>query len=234
MTRFLGVEALLRWRHPERGWIPPDQFIPVAEESGLIMAVGEWVLRTACSQGTTWQQAELPLMRLAVNVSARQFNEQLPALVKQVLQESELEAQYLELEITESHLMSDIDKGIQILRELKALGVVLSLDDFGTGYSSLAQLKHLPLDMLKIDRSFITDVANSERDAAIAKTIIQFAHSLNMLVIAEGVETLEQKQFLEEHGCDVIQGYWLGRPLPPAELEDWMVQPMTHSVTGCS
>src|SRR5690606_29059506 len=186
-----GVEALLRWRHPEHGLIPPGQFIPVAEESGLIVVLGEWVLRTACTQGTIWRKEGHPPMRIAVNVSARQFNERLPELVERVLHDSGFEARYLELEITESHLMGDMEAAIRILNKLKAMGVVLSLDAFGTGYSSLAKLKHLPLDMLKIDRSFITDVADGGRDAAITRTIIQFAHSLDMSVIAEGVETFD-------------------------------------------
>lgn len=219
----IGVEALVRWRHPERGLVPPAHFIPMAEETGLIVPLGEWILRTACRQASLWRNKGLPPFRVAVNLSPRQFNdERLPMLVDCMLREHLLPSQWLELEITETMLMTDVDIANTILHKLKSRGVMLSLDDFGTGYSSLAQLKRFPLDIIKIDRSFIADVTTDPDDAAIVRTIIKLAHNLEMKAVAEGVETVEQQAFLREHDCDAMQGYLVNLPLPAAELEKWM------------
>lgn len=217
-----SMEALVRWRHPERGLIGPGEFIPLAEETGLIVPLGEWVLRTACAQTSKWLHQGLPPLRVAVNLSARQFNDQqLPALIQAVLRETLLPPRYLELEITESLLIDDVKAANDILHKLKSLGVTLSLDDFGTGYSSLAQLKRFPLDILKIDRSFIIDIAPEGTPDAIVRTIIKLAHNLGMSAIAEGVETAEQAAFLRRHGCDAAQGYHVARPMPADQFEAW-------------
>lgn len=218
-----SMEALVRWRHPTRGLIPPGSFIPLAEETGLIVRLGEWVLRTACQQIAAWREAGLPPLRVAVNLSARQFNHRdLPIMIRCVLQDNMLDPQQLELEVTESLLVDDVKAASAILERLKRLGVMLSLDDFGTGYSSLAQLKRFPIDILKIDRSFVSDISDS--GDTIVRTIIKLAHNLGLTAVAEGVETAEQKAFLKEHGCDVIQGYYISRPLPAEEFETWMRQ----------
>jgi len=212
--KITGAEALLRWQHPRLGLVPPDKFIPIAENSGLIMPIGEWVLKTACAQAREWQDQGLPPLPVAVNVSAVQFRqESFPALIRRVLLETGLPAQYLELELTESLLLSSADVTLSVLQELKEMGVNLSIDDFGTGYSSLNYLKHLPVYKLKIDRSFVRDITLDPDDAAITGTIISMAKSLNLKVIAEGVENAEQMLFLQEHDCDEVQGYYLSRPL---------------------
>lgn len=221
--RLTGMEALVRWRHPERGLIPPDQFIPIAEETGLIVPLGEWILRTACRQAAQWRDKGISGLRMAVNLSARQFNDQqLPVLIHCILDEYGLPPEQLELELTETLLMDDVESANAILHKLKGLGITLSLDDFGTGYSSLAQLKRYPLDILKIDRSFVTDIAPSLGGDAIIRAIIQLAHNMGMTAIAEGVETREQAAFLQEHGCDAIQGYLVGKPMPPKDFWSWM------------
>ena len=215
-----GVEALLRWRHPRGGLIPPDRFIPLAEETGLILSIGEWVLRTACAQLRQWHARGHAGLTMAVNLSARQFRQgDVPALVRDVLASSGLEAEYLELELTESVLMHNRDTVLQALRELKKIGVTLSLDDFGTGYSSLSYLKQFPIDVVKIDQSFIRDVTNSVDGASLTKSILAMAKSLRLSTVAEGVETEGQLGFLNTHRCDAIQGYYFSRPLPAAELE---------------
>jgi len=212
--KITGAEALLRWQHPRLGLVPPDKFIPIAENSGLIMPIGEWVLKTACAQAREWQDQGLPPLPVAVNVSAVQFRqESFPALIRRVLLETGLPAQYLELELTESLLLSSADVTLSVLQELKEMGVNLSIDDFGTGYSSLNYLKHLPVYKLKIDRSFVRDITLDPDDAAITGTIISMAKSLNLKVIAEGVENAEQMLFLQEHDCDEVQGYYFSRPL---------------------
>ncbi|CAN7722157.1 putative bifunctional diguanylate cyclase/phosphodiesterase [Variovorax paradoxus] len=217
--RVTGVEALIRWQHPERGLVSPAQFIPLAEESGLIVPIGEWVLRTACFQNKAWQDAGLPPFIVSVNVSARQFRERtLIAQVALALRDSGLEPRLLELELTESLVMEDLDKALQSMKALRAMGVQLSIDDFGTGYSSLSALKRFPIARLKIDQSFVRDIPGDEEDKAIAKTIIALGHELNLKVIAEGVETEQQLEFLRAHGCDEMQGYLFSRPVPPAEL----------------
>lgn len=218
-----GVEALVRWRHPERGLVPPAQFIPVAEETGLIIPLGEWILRAACRQAAEWQAAGLPPIRMAVNLSARQFHtRELPEMVQSALRDAKLDPGCLELELTETLLAEDVEAANRVLQVLKGIGVTLSLDDFGTGYSSMAQLKRFPLDILKIDRSFVMDIGSDESGGMIVRTIIKLAHSLGLIALAEGVETEEQKAFLKLHGCDTIQGYFLSRPLPPDEFFKWV------------
>ncbi|MFM2088205.1 MAG: hypothetical protein RLZZ237_3074, partial [Pseudomonadota bacterium] len=217
--RIIGAEALVRWCHPEHGMIPPADFIPLAESTGLVVQVGEWVLEAACAQAQAWKQAGLPPIRLAVNVSAREFTSALPARVAATLARYGLEAAWLELEITESTLMHNIERVIGIMDRITALGVALSLDDFGTGYSSLSYLKRFPIDTLKIDRSFTTGIPTDTSDCAIASTIISIAQQLHHKVIAEGVETAEQLAFLKSAGCDEVQGYLFSRPLPAAEFE---------------
>lgn len=217
-----GMEALVRWRHPERGLIPPTQFIPIAEETGLIVPLGEWILRAACHQAAQWRDRGMPELRVAVNLSARQFNDHhLSTLIHRILDESGLAPGQLELELTESLLMEDVEAANATLHKLKGLGITLSLDDFGTGYSSLSQLKRYPLDILKIDRSFVMDIAPELGGDAIIRTIIKLAHNMGMTAIAEGVETPEQEAFLREHGCDAIQGYLVARPMPADEFWSW-------------
>jgi diguanylate cyclase (GGDEF)-like protein/PAS domain S-box-containing protein len=217
--RLVGAEALVRWAHPQRGMIPPVDFIPLAETTGLIVQVGEWVLEEACAQAAIWQRAGLPPFRLAVNVSAREFTSSLPGRVADTLQRYRLDASWLELEITESTLMHDIDYVIGIMDRISALGVALSLDDFGTGYSSLSYLKRFPIDTLKIDRSFTTGIPEDTSDCAIASTIISMGRKLGHRVIAEGVETLAQIEFLRQAGCDEVQGYLYGKPMAAYEFE---------------
>ena len=213
-----GVEALLRWQTEEDGPIAPARFIPVAEETGLITGIGTWVLREACRQLRAWLDAGLRPLRVAVNLSARQLKQRdLPEIVAQALADSGLPAELLELELTESAVMEKPQDAILQLNDLRRMGVTLAIDDFGTGYSSLAYLKLLPLDRLKIDRSFVADIEHDANDRAIAIGTIALAHSLGLCVIAEGVETRVQQEFLAEHDCDETQGYLLARPLPAAE-----------------
>jgi diguanylate cyclase (GGDEF)-like protein/PAS domain S-box-containing protein len=217
--RVTGVEALVRWQQPERGLIPPAEFIQLAEETGLIVPIGEWVLKTACAQNKTWQHQGLPPVRVAVNLSARQFaHADLLQDVSQVLKETGLDPAFLEFEITESMVMHNPEHAIVLLNELKAIGIHLAIDDFGTGYSSLGYLKRFPLDSLKIDRAFIRDLPGDSDDVAITRAIIAMAHSLRLSVVAEGVETAEQQDFLLEHDCDEIQGYYFSKPQPAAEI----------------
>jgi diguanylate cyclase (GGDEF)-like protein len=213
--RITGVEALVRWMHPERGLIPPAQFIPLAEELGLIGAIGRWVLRSAAQQAAAWRKAGLPPVRMAVNISAQQFHAAgfLDDL-RAALGESGLEPPALELEITESAMMQRSQQVAELLAVVRSLGVHLSIDDFGTGYSSLAYLKRLPIHTLKIDRSFVHDVPGDADDATIVRAIIALAHSLRVRVVAEGVETDAQLAFLRSEGCEEIQGYLVSRPLP--------------------
>ncbi|MCS0612909.1 EAL domain-containing protein [Massilia kyonggiensis] len=234
-SRLVGAEALVRWKHPVRGMVPPIEFIPLAESTGLIVQVGEWVLEQACAQAAIWQRAGLPPFRLAVNVSAREFTPSLPGRVAETLRRYRLDPHWLELEITESTLMHDIEHVIAIMDRISALGVALSLDDFGTGYSSLSYLKRFPIDTLKIDRSFTTGIPLDPSDCAIASTIIGMGRKLGHRVIAEGVETLEQLEFLRQAGCDEVQGYLYGRPLPAYEFEkslreNWLL--MGHVESG--
>jgi len=211
----IGAEALLRWNHPEQGLIAPADFIPLLEETGLIVPVGEWVLREACAQATAWRQAGLPPLRMAVNLSARQLrHERFADTVATALADTGMDPDGLELEITESAVMQQVEACLETLRQIHALGVQISMDDFGTGYSSLSHLKLLPIDTVKIDRSFVRDIPADENDAAIVQAIIVLAHTLRLNVIAEGVETQEQLEFLRAHGCDAMQGYLFSRPLP--------------------
>ncbi|MDK9719090.1 MAG: EAL domain-containing protein [Trichlorobacter sp.] len=215
----IAVEALLRWRHPELGMIPPDRFIPLAEDSGFIIKLGEWVLRTACMQCAEWQKNGPAPLRIAINVSGRQFSEpDFVDMVAAALSDSGLPPELLELELTESLLISNEQQALQKLQLLKSMGIYLAIDDFGTGYSSLAYLKHFPLDRLKIDKSFINDILSDPDDAAITEAIIAMGHSLKLKVIAEGVETREQLIFLEDRGCDEMQGYFLSKPLSEHDL----------------
>jgi diguanylate cyclase (GGDEF)-like protein/PAS domain S-box-containing protein len=214
--RLTGVEALLRWQHPEYGMVPPTEFIPIAEESGLIGAIGEWVLRTACIQMNDWYGRGLPRIAVSVNLSSRQFRqESLASTVKKVLNDTDFDPQNLELELTESLLMDDIPRSKTILAELKALGVTIALDDFGTGYSSLSYLKGFQLDTLKIDRTFIAELTTSEANASIVRATIGLAKGLRLRTVAEGVETREQATFLVNQGCDVLQGFLFARPMEP-------------------
>ncbi|HZW11980.1 MAG TPA: EAL domain-containing protein [Noviherbaspirillum sp.] len=222
--RVLGMEALIRWQHPVLGMVPPGRFIQLAEELGLIVPLGSWVLRTACRQSVAWRRDGLGDVRVAVNLSARQFYQQdLVATIESVLEETGIAPHLLELELTESMMMTDVEHAVKIMHELKALGVHLSIDDFGTGYSSLAYLKRFPIDLLKIDQSFVRDITVDPDDAAIVRSIISLAHSLRLKVIAEGVETEEQLAYLHEHGCDYMQGYYFSKPLPAAECS-WMLR----------
>ncbi|HTD06315.1 EAL domain-containing protein [Undibacterium sp.] len=214
-----GMEALLRWRRPEIGMMPPDRFIPLAEETGLIIQIGEWVLRTACAQLKEWHETGHPDLTMAVNVSARQFRLQdVPDLVCNVLADTGLSAEYLELELTESLLMQNREVVVKALERLKKIGITLSLDDFGTGYSSLSYLKQFPIDVVKIDQSFIRDVTNSVDGASLTRSIIAMAESLHMTTVAEGVETEGQLGFLNNNHCDAMQGYYFSRPLPKHEM----------------
>jgi len=221
--RIIGAEALLRWRHPELGQVPPKKFIPIAENSGLILPFGEWVLKTACAQARQWQDQGLPALPVAVNVSAVQFRqERFPEMVRKALDETGLAPQYLELELTESLLLSNADLTKSVLRELEGMGLRLSIDDFGTGYSSLGYLRHFPFYKLKIDRCFIQNIPAGTDNAAITSAIINMARSLNLKVLAEGVETEEQLFFLRERRCDEVQGYYFSRPLPAEEFAEKM------------
>ncbi|MDR6879222.1 EAL domain-containing protein [Bacillus sp. 3255] len=222
--RIVGTEALIRWQHPEKGLISPNHFIPFAEESGLIVPIGEWVLRAACKQNKAWQNMGFPKMPISVNLSMRQFfQHNLKGKISHVLDQTGLDPQYLELEITESMTM-DVDHAIQSLLELKELGVHVSIDDFGTGYSSLYYLKKFPIDKLKIDRSFVRDIMVDPNDAAIVATIIAMTHHLNLKVIAEGVETEEQLHFLHQNRCNEVQGYWFSPPVNAQELESMLAE----------
>ncbi|MVW84723.1 bifunctional diguanylate cyclase/phosphodiesterase [Pseudomonas sp. PB101] len=218
--RLTGAEALLRWRHPRRGLVPPGDFIPVLEELGLVVDVGDWVISEACRQLKAWHQARVRVPKVSVNISARQFSDgQLGTRIATILRETGLPPACLELELTESILMREVSEAMQILDGLKNLGLSIAVDDFGTGYSSLNYLKQFPIDVLKIDRTFVDGLPSGEQDAQIARAIIAMAHSLNLAVIAEGVETHEQLDFLREHGCDEVQGYLFGRPMPAGRFE---------------
>ncbi|MEQ6342894.1 MAG: EAL domain-containing protein, partial [Gammaproteobacteria bacterium] len=217
--KITSVEALIRWRHAQSGLVPPAEFIPLLEDTGLIVPVGEWVLRTACAQAKLWQTVNPCVIGMSVNLSARQFNDpQLSELIGQILADADLEPHLLELEITESMLMQSVEIAIDTLNALHGMGVRLAIDDFGTGYSSLSYLRRFPIHSLKIDRSFVDGVTTNPDDAAIADAILALAHTLNLRVIAEGVETEEQLQYLRSRRCDMVQGYLLSKPLPAEEI----------------
>lgn len=216
--RIVGVEALLRWYHPELGEVSPSDFIPIAEESGMIIPIGEWVLRTACAQTKSWHKSGFTHLTISVNLSSRQFKQMhLFKQINQILSGVELDPHFLTLELTESIIMDDIDKNIEILQKMRKMGIAIVVDDFGVGYSSLNYLKRLPVNKLKIDRSFVQDIPNHADDMAITSAIIALAGKLNMQVIAEGVETEKQLQFLIEHQCDEIQGFYFSKPLEAEE-----------------
>jgi EAL domain-containing protein (putative c-di-GMP-specific phosphodiesterase class I) len=217
--RLVGMEALVRWQHPDLGLLLPGKFIPIAEETGMIIPLGDWVLAAACRQNRQWQNEGLPPLRVAVNLSARQFVQaNLARRVAEILQETGLDPSCLELELTESTIMSNAEATITILQELKTMGISLAIDDFGTGYSSLSYLKHFPIDRLKIDRSFVCDITTNPDDAAIADAIIAMAHSLKLKVTAEGVEKQEQLKYLSTRNCDEMQGYILSYPIGAVEF----------------
>jgi EAL domain-containing protein (putative c-di-GMP-specific phosphodiesterase class I) len=227
----VGVEALIRWRHPEMGMVSPAHFISVAETSGLIIPIGDWVLRTACKQTKLWQKRIDPDLTVAVNLSARQFAQaNLVEEIGEVLEETGLQPRYLELEITESNAMQNAENTIYTLRELKALGVRIAMDDFGTGYSSLNYLKRFPIDTLKLDQSFVREITTDPTDAAIATAVIAMAHSLELKVIGEGVETEEQFAFLQKQKCDYIQGYLFSPPQPAETVETYLTE--RRNITG--
>lgn len=217
--KIVGVEALIRWRNESGQVIAPMDFIPLAEENGLIVPIGEWVLRTACLQNKMWQESGLPPISVSVNLSARQFRQKnLVELIAHILYETGLDPQYLDLELTESVVMQSVESAAITMSEFKSLGVRLSIDDFGTGYSSLSYLKNFPIDVLKIDKTFVRDIMSDPKGAAIAPSIITLGHSLNLKVIAEGVETKEQLDFLVQHSCDEIQGYYFSKPVSADEF----------------
>ncbi|WP_343733128.1 EAL domain-containing protein [Duganella sp.] len=230
--RVVGMEALLRWQHPELGMVAPHRFIGLAEETGLIVEIGAWVLQTACAQARSWIDDGHGMLRIAVNLSPRQFSEpQLLSSITQVLQDTGLPPACLDIELTEGLFMHDVAQAVELLHKLKALGLALSIDDFGTGYSSFSYLRHFPIDVLKIDRSFVSDISEAD-EAAIVVSIIALAHNLKLRVIAEGVETASQVDYLRRHGCDEIQGYYFSPPLPAADFEQLLKQGRDLQTTG--
>jgi diguanylate cyclase (GGDEF)-like protein/PAS domain S-box-containing protein len=222
-TAVSGVEALIRWQHPERGLVSPMQFIPLAEETGLIVPIGRWVLREACQQHVAWRQAGLPPVRMAVNLSPRQFaDDHLLRDIQQALGSSGMSPDMLELEITESMVMGNVERAGKLLKDIKHLGVRLAIDDFGTGYSSLAQIKRFPIDTIKVDRSFIRDLMTDSGDRAITEAVIAMGRALSLTVVAEGVETQDQLDFLGEHACHEIQGFHFSRPVSAQQCTVFM------------
>jgi EAL domain-containing protein (putative c-di-GMP-specific phosphodiesterase class I) len=214
-----GVEALLRWDQPDLGMLQPNQFIPRAEETGLIVPIGRWVLRTACEQHMVWRRAGIPPICMAVNLSPRQFqHEHLLRDIDEILATTGMSPEFLELEITEGMVMQNVERTILLLREIKKRGIRISMDDFGTGYSSMALIKRFPIDTLKIDRSFIRDLPDNTDDKAIADAIIGLGKALRLTIVAEGVETAEQEAFLRSHACDEMQGYLFSRPVSAADI----------------
>ena len=231
--RLLSVEALIRWKNDELGLVSPANFIPVAEESNLIVSIGEWVLRTACQQAVSWQEEGYAPIRIAVNLSARQFMDRnLINIVKQALHDTGLDPKYLELELTEGMFMKDIDETIELLNVFKSMGLQISIDDFGTGYSSLSYLKRFPIHTLKIDRAFIRDITEDPDDAAITRTIISMAKNLNLQVVAEGVAAPDQLEYLRELGCDLVQGFLFSPPVSASELSFFLDEDLTYRIGG--
>ena len=216
-----SVEALIRWRHPQRGLISPNEFIPLAEDSGLIGPIGGWVVREACRQAKAWQRKGLPQVRVAVNLSASQFRQKnLLATIRQALLDADLDPSYLEVELTESAVMTNPEESVSILEQLSKMGVLVSVDDFGTGYSSMSYLRRFPIDKLKIDRGFISEFMTRPDDASIVRAIVSLAHSLRLKVVAEGVETPDQLDFLKTLGCDQYQGFHFSTPVSAADFEE--------------
>ena len=229
----LGMEALLRWQHPELGTVPPNSFIPLAEETGLITSIGEWVIEEACRQTRAWQMEGLNPFSISVNVSGEQFrSHNLKEVIEHALSTTGLDPRYLVIEVTESTIMGDLAHSFDLLNELKALGVSLSIDDFGTGYSSLSYLRRFPLDEIKIDRSFIKNVHDSQEDAAIVEAIIALAKALGLTIVAEGVETQSQLSFLQQRGCDEIQGFLFSKPMPKEHVRAFITQEQVKAGSG--
>jgi len=223
--RIIGVEALVRWRHPEKGMVSPAEFIPIAEDTGLIVPLGEWILRTACLQAKAWQKQGLANVNMAVNISARQLKEPLfPQRALEIVNETGLDPHCLELEVTESILVEGLEAVNTVLQEFKQAGIMISLDDFGTGYSSLSYLKRFPIDKLKIDQSFVRDMLTDSNDAGLVRAIIAMAKALGLTAIAEGVETQGQLNFLKDENCREIQGYHIARPMPAEQAADLILQ----------
>lgn len=221
----VGMEALMRWRHPERGLVSPAEFIPIAEETGLIVPMGAWILKQSCLQCREWHAAGFPDLKIAVNLSGKQFNqENLAAQIAQILQETQFDPAYLELEITESAIMETSNHAIDILNQLRQMGLSLSIDDFGTGYSSMNYLKRFPISKLKIDRSFVMDIPHDTEDGAITEAIIALAKALDIAVVAEGVETAEQAEFLSQRECHLVQGFYYSKPMPSYMASAFLVE----------
>jgi EAL domain-containing protein (putative c-di-GMP-specific phosphodiesterase class I) len=224
--RIIGAEALIRWDCPGKGLIPPDSFISIAEETGLIIPIGQWILAEACRQNSAWQRAGLPPISISVNLSPIQFRHAgLVSSVADALAQAALDPACLELELTESFVMQDAERINVAMQSLKGLGVDIAVDDFGTGYSSLSYLKRFPVDRLKVDKSFVRDIDSDPDDAAIVRAIITLGHALGLKVVAEGVETSAHLEFLQQHGCDELQGYYFSRPVPAAGMEDLLRGP---------
>jgi EAL domain-containing protein (putative c-di-GMP-specific phosphodiesterase class I) len=220
-----GFEVLVRWQHPERGLVQPGDFIPTAEETGVIVPIGEWILRQACLRNMAWLTAGLTPVSIAVNISPRQFRRvDLPALVRRILDETGHPPELLELEITESMVMDDVGRAIEIMKELAAMGVHLAIDDFGSGYSSLLYLKRFPVQRLKVDRNFVKDIMTDANDAAIAGAVVALAKAMHLEVVAEGIETEEQLAFFLEKGCEFCQGYLFSKPLDAAMATDFLAR----------
>jgi EAL domain-containing protein (putative c-di-GMP-specific phosphodiesterase class I) len=220
----VGSEALLRWNHPQRGMVLPDQFIDIAEDSGLIMEIGEWVLREACLTAAEWNAPDMPLHKVAINLSARQFHSgDLVKTVIRILQETSCWPEWIELEITESMLLDEHGEVLEILNQLQEMGVAIAIDDFGTGYSSLSYLARYPINTLKIDRLFVSSIAEDTHRAELVGAIISIAHSLGHIVVAEGVDTPEQAMYLRERGCQIAQGYLYSKPMPRAAFSELLI-----------
>ena len=222
--RIVGTEALIRWNHPERGFVSPADFIPVAEQTGLITQITDRVMRTACRQLKAWEAAGVPRLRVSINLSAIDFRRKdLIEMITRVIEDTKIDPTCLELEITEGMVMEGAGDVIETLRRIKDLGLELAIDDFGTGYSSMAYLKRFPVDRLKIDRTFVKDIPGDEEDAGITNAIISLGHSLGLKVIAEGVESLEQISYLHKKECDEVQGYYLSKPLVSKEFAEFVI-----------
>jgi EAL domain-containing protein (putative c-di-GMP-specific phosphodiesterase class I) len=228
--RVVGAEALVRWQHPTLGLLPPSEFIPLAEDTGLILQLGAWVMRTACAEARTWRADGSKKMRVAVNVSACEFGRPdfFESMVE-ILQQTGLDASCLELELTETTIMENADAAVKLLTEIRKLGVKVAIDDFGTGYSSLSYLKRLPIDTLKLDRSFVDGSTSDPNDAALVVAVITLAHSFHLEVIAEGVETEEHLRFLCDLGCDGGQGYLFGKPMPADVFRSSLNRELYHA-----